>query len=113
MSASFCSDSFLEHAFRRSACFSVAFVWFTCGAKSCSRGDLGGIENMMQKKMAGGLMSFSRVGGGVPIINLGLGLFWVMLPLGSGSWQGAGVVRLAAGHALRSRRGGGFYGMPN
>ena len=52
--------------------------------------------------------------GGSPIIASGLGLSWVLVPIGPWSLErGRGVVRLGTGHTLRSKRGGGYFLLEN
>ena len=55
------------------------------------------------------VLGILRRGGGSPIITSGLGLSWVIFPLGPWSLGRGRGVRLATGHALRQRCGGGYF----
>ena len=61
---------------------------------------------MMHKKVFGEIPAMLRKGGGYK--NLLSVAVPVMVP--PGPWRGEGRVRLAIGHALRSKRGVGFFG---
>ena len=107
----FFSDSFLEHVFCRSWYFSVSLLaHFSC-QKLFSEG-FGRHREVTQKRVCRSwreLRNFEKGGEG-PIITSGLWLSWVMVPLGPWSLERGRGVQLATGHALRSKRGGGFLG---